>query len=106
PVAFIGMSTFPDADPMLSIHTTGNVYSYYANPDLDAILKQARTTTDTAKRLQFYKQASEILHDDPPGVMLYQQVDLYGINKRVQNWKPRPDERIVIQQGDQAIDVR
>src|SRR5262249_2639982 len=50
PVAFIGMSTFPDADPMLSIHYTGNPYSYVANPELDAKLKQARNLADQTKR--------------------------------------------------------
>ncbi len=106
PVAFIGMSTFPDADPMLTIHVSGNVYSYFASEKLDDILKQARTTTDAAKRASLYKEATQRLHDDPPGIMLYQQVDLYGTNKRVLNWKPRPDERLLLQQGSVGIDVK
>ncbi|MCA1647820.1 MAG: ABC transporter substrate-binding protein [Chloroflexi bacterium] len=106
PVAFIGMSTFPDADPMLSIHIAGNPYSYYANPQFEEVLKKARSTTDEGQRTALYKQATQTLHDDPPGIFLYQQVDIYGANKRVQNWKPRPDERLLIQQGDLSIDVR
>src|SRR5215216_2740285 len=106
PVAFIGMSTYPDADPMLSIHIAGNPYSYYANPQFEDVLKKARSTTDEAERIALYKQATQILRDDPPGIFLYQQVDIYGANKRVQNWKPRPDERLLLQQADFSIDVR
>lgn len=106
PIAFIGMSTFPDADPMLGIQIAGNPYSYYANPEFDRIIKQARTTSNQQSRIALYKQATEILRDDPPGIFLHQQVDIYGVSKRVQGWKPRPDERLLIQQGTVGIDVR
>ena len=98
PTAFIGYSTFPDADDQLGINETGNTYSYYANSAFDQIMKQARTTIDATQRQQLYAQATQLMADDSPYIYLWQQVDTYGANKRVNGWTPRPDERIMLAQ--------
>jgi len=48
---------------------------------------------DEKKRLEVYHRINKLWIDDVPAVPLYQQVDLYGANKRVV-WKARSDELI------------
>ena len=37
----------------------------------------------------------KLIHEDVPWVWAYQQVDIYGVNERV-NWKARMDERLEV----------
>lgn len=96
PMGFVGMAVQPDADVMLSIQRTGNISSYYSNPEFDALLEQARTTFDKEERLSLYKETTEIHWDDPPGIFMYQQHDLYGVRNDVAGWEPRPDQLILL----------
>jgi peptide/nickel transport system substrate-binding protein len=38
--------------------------THYSNPELDEILRKARTTPEQEKRAELYKQAAQIIHDD------------------------------------------
>lgn len=96
PLIFIGMSTTPDANYHLGLHRSGNAYSYYENPEFDAIMSEAAQLTDPAARQELYRRVTEIMREDPPGILLYQQHDIYGKNTRLQGWQARPDERIVL----------
>lgn len=40
--------------------------SHYSNPQVDALLEQARTERDVNKRLQLYQQAEQLIVDDAP----------------------------------------
>jgi oligopeptide transport system substrate-binding protein len=42
----------------------------YSNPALDALLNQARTDQDVAKRIQLYQQAEQILVQDAPALFI------------------------------------
>jgi peptide/nickel transport system substrate-binding protein len=90
-----GGATF-DADatlfPMLR---TEQVLSHYSNPKLDAIIDEARGIMDKNKRQKLYSDASQIYKEEVPWGFCYQQVDIYGVSERV-NWKPRPDEKIIV----------
>jgi peptide/nickel transport system substrate-binding protein len=44
--------------------------SFYANPELDALLLQGMRENDPAKRAQIYKQAQQILAEDSPLIWL------------------------------------
>jgi len=48
---------------------------------------------DPKKRLELYSKASRFFIDDAPAIPLYQQIDNYGVSRRLQ-WTARPDERI------------
>jgi peptide/nickel transport system substrate-binding protein len=65
----------------------------YSNPEFDRLIDEARATIDRDKRLAMYKQAQEILLDDPPYIFLYGLRDVYGVSSRV-DWSPRSDEVI------------
>jgi len=88
-----------DADQAMMglFHTTSGVAkSYqngYSNPKLDAIIEQARSELDQAKRVDLYTQAQKILLDDAPGIFGYSIQDIYAANNRIA-WQPRSDEMV------------
>ncbi|MBI4277932.1 MAG: ABC transporter substrate-binding protein, partial [Armatimonadetes bacterium] len=94
PAGFIGMAVQPEGAIMLSIQQTGNISSYNANREFDQVLLEASKTFDPERRKRLYVRATQILYDDPPGIFLYQQFDIYGAGKKVVGWKPRPDQLI------------
>ncbi len=88
-----GNTTF-DADYTLSPYFhTGQALSQYSNPKLDALIDQGATTMDKNKRRKIYSEAARVIKDDVPWGWVYQQIDIYGVNERV-NWKARTDERL------------
>ncbi len=90
-----GNTTY-DAD--FTIHPlmhSGLLLSNYANPKLDVLIDKAKTTMDKKKRQKIYSDAMKEIHEDVPWGWSYQQVDIYGVNERV-NWKARSDERLVV----------
>ena len=88
-----GNSTF-DADATLySWFRTGERFTFYDNPEIDALLDRARIHMDQDERLQMYHDAMVTLREEAPWVFLHQQLDIYGISSRL-HWQARPDERI------------
>ena len=94
PMALAAYATAPDAHYQYSINLAGERYSYYNNPEYDALVTEAATTTDPEARQALYERAAEIAHDDPPFIYLFTPDDLYGVSDRVQGWQPRPDQGI------------
>jgi len=68
-------------------------FSYWADPAFDKAVLEAQSVVDQAKRQALYKQALERVRAGAPWIFLYEQEDIYGVNKRVK-WQPRPDELI------------
>jgi peptide/nickel transport system substrate-binding protein len=62
----------------------------YKNPRFDALLQQARVTTDQAKRAQLYREAQRILVDDAPWVFVDHEIQIAALSKRVQGFKLHP----------------
>jgi peptide/nickel transport system substrate-binding protein len=85
-----------DADfTLFPLLRSGRPISTYSNPRVDTLIDQGQTTMDKKKRQKIYSDALKIIHEDVPFAWCYQQVDIYGVNERV-NWKARPDERLVV----------
>jgi len=47
----------------------------YSNPEVDRLLEEARVEMDSARRLQLYGQAEQIIVDDVPWIPLFHGVD-------------------------------
>ncbi|MBU2712961.1 ABC transporter substrate-binding protein [Zooshikella sp. WH53] len=62
----------PDTLPYLALRTAawpekgGFNSGYYSNPEVDALLKEARKTTDQEQRGQLYRKMQAIVHEDAP----------------------------------------
>ena len=88
-------NTFDADGTLYPLFHSGTVWSNYNNPQVDQLLDQARSLLDTAERTPLYKQAVQILQDEAAGVPLWEQIALYGLNKKVQ-WSPRPDQELFL----------
>ena len=56
----------------IKLHSqSSNNETMYSNPEVDALLEEARTEQDQAKRLELYQQAEEIVVQDVPWVPLF-----------------------------------
>ena len=90
-----GNTTF-DADYTISpLMRTGQALSNFSDAKLDALIDQGGTTMDQKKRQKIYSDAMKLIHEEAPWAWAYQQVDIYGVNERV-NWKARMDERLEV----------
>jgi peptide/nickel transport system substrate-binding protein len=65
---------------------SGRPISTYSNPQVDALIDQGQISMDKKKRQKIYSDALKLIHEDVPFAWCYQQVDIYGVNERV-NWK-------------------
>src|SRR5688572_1156286 len=95
PVWLIGWGTPTiDAETIYGpLFRTGSNLGNYHNPDLDGMFDQAQAETDEKKRRDLYHRINKLWVEDAAAVPLYQQLDLYGANKRL-SWKARSDELI------------
>src|SRR5437867_118841 len=72
---------------------TGEAVSQYSNPEVDKLMDQARAEMNPDKRKQLYSQLLRVIRDEALYIFGYQQMDIYGVNKRLK-WTPRGDESI------------
>ena len=69
----------------------------YCNPEVDALLNDARKSTDNAVRKQKYDAAAKILNDDLPVIYLGHQSYIWAFKKGVTGFVPYPDGMIRLQ---------
>ena len=96
PMAFVGYATAPDVAYQYNINLCGERYAYYCNPRYDELVRAAEATLDPNERLDLYRQVSELAYNDPPYAYLFAPDDLYAVSGRVEGWKPRPDQAIML----------
>lgn len=66
----------------------GDNFMSYSNPKLDEVVREARKTVDTPKRMALWHQAHAILHEDQPYTFLASQMSVRFMDKRIQNVHP------------------
>jgi peptide/nickel transport system substrate-binding protein len=85
-----------DADGVIfPLFRTGSVWAKYSNPAFDTLVDAARSTLDEAKRKQAYRDAFQILHDEVPGIGLFQDVAIYGASPHLK-WTPTANEAMFV----------
>jgi peptide/nickel transport system substrate-binding protein len=73
--------------------TSPSDFYEWNNPDYEALWTQLQGEQDEAKRYEIGQKMQQIILDDAPWIFLYNQLDTYGINDRI-DWTPRIDEMI------------
>ena len=68
----------------------GNNVAKWCNRDYDALITQAKSTSDQAERSKLYRQAQEIVKREAPWVPIAHSVVFTGARKNVQNYKMDP----------------
>ena len=66
----------------------------FSNAEVDRLLDAAETETDQEKRAAMYRRAQAIVTEEAPWIFLWLPQDIYGVARRVQNWRPQADSRI------------
>ncbi len=94
---FAGSLPPPDAHFMLTQYQTGFRYSYYSNPEFDALLEAGTQTADPEERLEIYHQILDIFAEDPPYLPLYRGEEYYAGQDGFGGFTPR---------ASQFLDVR
>jgi peptide/nickel transport system substrate-binding protein len=85
-----------DADGIIfPLFRSGSIWAKYKNEKYDALVDEARSILDEAKRKDLYAQAYEILRQDVPGLGLYQSYALYGAAKKLK-WEPTANEALFV----------
>ena len=81
PLQYIGV----DADALSNWFTAGQYFnwSHYSNPKLDALFKQGREETDSAKRLPVYHEIQKILMEEAVMLPIRQNIDLVMTSKKL-----------------------
>jgi oligopeptide transport system substrate-binding protein len=64
--------------------------SFYANPELDALLDAARAELDPGQRDALYRRAERILYDDAPWIWDYHRVLTEVTQPYVRGYEPHP----------------
>jgi len=72
---------------------SGKILSNYHNADFDGMLDEAQAAMDAKRRLELYGQITRLWIEEAAAMPLYQQIDLYGVTKRMA-WRARGDERL------------
>ncbi|MBX9466819.1 MAG: ABC transporter substrate-binding protein [Rhizobium sp.] len=90
------MTNDPDTLPYLALRSDalpdkgGFNSGYYSNPEVDALLEKARTSTDQAERGKLYGQVQQIVHDDAPWLFVANWKQNAVTTAAVQGFKLQP----------------
>lgn len=95
-------ATVRDADSPLTrrFHSSmlggGNNYSGYSNPEVDALIEQARKVSNEEERLKLYRKLYEILREDVPLIPIYSDMVYMFFNAKLKNIYPHPVYRYAV----------
>jgi peptide/nickel transport system substrate-binding protein len=90
-----GGATFDADGTFFPLMRTKQVLSHFSDPAMDALIDEGRSVMGREKRQKIYSQACRIFQEEVPWAFVYQQVDIYGVNERVE-WKARGDEKLIV----------
>ena len=81
------IADYPSIDNFIYLFTTDGgkygSYSWYSNPQVDKLFKEARSTTDEAQRFNLYNEAQKLILADAPCVPVYTYRDARASNNRM-----------------------
>lgn len=64
--------------------------TFYSNERVDELLDLGRFTSDQDERLEYYREAQEIIREEVPWVFLQTRENVTGINNRVKGFEHHP----------------
>ena len=97
PSHLLGFATplWDSGDGFSDVLACGSKGSYYCDPELDAIVEEARGALDPDTRKELYYKANHLIKETAPLIFLYLQYDNYGTDSKL-DWTPRANEEIRI----------
>lgn len=87
------IADYPDPQNFLEVLFHSNSaqnHGNYSNPEVDALLDQARGTLAAEERLALYQQAEQMILDDAAWIPLYFDVENWLVKSYIQNFQVPP----------------
>ncbi|MCA9331295.1 hypothetical protein KC957_04535, partial [Candidatus Saccharibacteria bacterium] len=85
----------PDAtSPLRALIQTGGIETFMHDEEFDALIDAYGSEMDPSARAEVAHTIQERLYNELPLIALYLQLDVYGVNDRL-DWTPRKDEYIL-----------
>jgi ABC-type transport system substrate-binding protein len=78
-----------------SEHPPGFNGAFYDNPEVDALLEEARATLDPAERQAAYDAAIATVWQEAPWLFLYSEIQVTAIRNNVEGFVVHPDESLI-----------
>lgn len=75
-------------DSRRAVLGSANNFSFYRNPEVDALNDQANAATNPEARAEYYRQIQEIVYEDAVRVDLADMNDVIGLRPEVHNFLP------------------
>ena len=63
----------------------GQNFVYYSNPEVDALIEEARSILDQKRRVEIFRELHAILARDQPYTFTIQASTKWGVNRRIRN---------------------
>ncbi|HJF31402.1 MAG TPA: ABC transporter substrate-binding protein [Sporosarcina psychrophila] len=70
----------------------------FKDDKVEELLAAQRATVDQDERHAIFMELTTLLYDLAPEVNLYQAVDLYGVNQRLENFQPPHEDRMRLEE--------
>jgi peptide/nickel transport system substrate-binding protein len=88
----VGAGGTVESDPYQHFHSSqiadrGDNVTSYSNPEVDALLDQARRTLDEDKRYPLYHRFHRLIHEEQPFTFLYIRPERVFLHRRFENVK-------------------
>jgi len=80
------------------VHSKGTL-STFNDPESDRLIDQSSATLDLRQRDTILQQLDKHMSDNPWGVYVFTLAAVYGIDDKVPNFQPRPDDYIILSSG-------
>ena len=85
------MSIFRVLHEKIDSRVRGSWWEGYANPAVERLIDQARTTISPEAREELYRQCYRLLQQDPPWLYLYNHRRVIGLRSDHPGWRMRTD---------------
>jgi oligopeptide transport system substrate-binding protein len=82
---------YPDPENFLDIHFASDSQhneTKYSNPQVDSLLKRARTERDTEVRYRTYREAEALILQDAPWIPLFHGAASVLVKPSIKGWEP------------------
>ncbi len=83
----------PDELTNFAVQSDGGafaVWTYYANPDVDKLVRDGQVEADPTKRLEIYKQIQQLQSDDAPFIFLFYPTGRTAVSNKIKNFRILP----------------
>jgi peptide/nickel transport system substrate-binding protein len=92
-IFLIGMSYLSyDVDSIYGFLDPKNPYCHYNNPEIYSLVQEAQALMNVDKRKLVASQLQRRMHEEATHIFLYNQIDNYGVSKKVKGFKARQDD--------------